>query len=289
MMTFKQAYTQWCAIPENTALGAKTKIAVDKVLLDVCADMDVTLIDSHYVDMLLKNSKVIDYGLRVNAISVLGHVLTWLHNEKDPKTYPLPDFTISIVSTGKPANATFVSTSTQKVVKKPSFSVPQKKESQIKTDKTMNPKETANKEKKVKNDGQYLRRSVVQIDMDTLQEVARFNTASAAERQLHIKNVLRSIDRHGTSGGYYWEFADLFKEGWQPTKRRQDYHREVPEAAIETAAAKNVVTNDSSEMTIAQQREFLQSIPDAMILEEIRRRDNWHGTISYTTIVTETF
>ena len=251
--------------------------------------MDVTLIDSHYVDMLLKNSKVIDYGLRVNAISVLGHVLTWLHNEKDPKIYPLPDFTISIVSTGKPANATFVSTSTQKVVKKPSFSVPQKKESQIKTDKTMNPKETANKEKKVKNDGQYLRRSVVQIDMDTLQEVARFNTASAAERQLHIKNVLRSIDRHGTSGGYYWEFADLFKEGWQPTKRRQDYHREVPEAAIETAAAKNVVTNDSSEMTISQQREFLQSIPDAMILEEIRRRDNWHGTISYTTIVTETF
>ena len=289
MMTFKQAYTQWCAIPENTALGAKTKIAVDKVLLDVCADMDVTLIDSHYVDMLLKDSKVIDYGLRVNAISVLGHVLTWLHNEKDPKIYPLPDFTISIVSTGKPANATFVSTYNKKVVKKPSFSVPQKKESQIKTDKTMNPKETVNKEKKVKNDGQYLRRSVVQIDMNTLQEVARFNTASAAERQLHIKNVLRSIDRHGTSGGYYWEFADLFKEGWQPTKRRQDYHREVPEAAIETAAAKNVVTNDSSEMTISQQREFLQSIPDAMILEEIRRRDNWHGTISYTTIVTETF
>lgn len=289
MMTFKQAYTQWCAIPENTALGAKTKIAVDKVLLDVCADMDVTLIDSHYVDMLLKNSKVIDYGLRVNAISVLGHVLTWLHNEKDPEVYSLPDFTISIVSTGKPANNATVSAPPQKVVKKPSFPVSQKKESQLKTAKKMIPKKSVNKVKNPKRDGQYLRRSVVQIDMDTLQEVARFNTASAAERQLHIKNVLRSIDRHGTSGGYYWEFADLFKEGWQPTKRRQDYHREVPEAAIKVTAAKNVVTNDSSEMTISQQREFLQFIPDAMILEEIRRRDNWHGTISYTTIVTETF
>ena len=75
--------------------------------------------------------------------------------------------------------------------------------------------------------------------------------------------------------------------------KRKDIERflkeNYPDAAIETAAAKNVVTNDSSEMTISQQREFLQSIPDAMILEEIRRRDNWHGTISYTTIVTETF
>lgn len=281
MTTLKQAYTQWCAIPGNTALAVKTRNAVDKVLLAVCADMDVTLIDSHYVDLLLKDSKVKDPRLRVNAISVLSHVMTWLHNEKDPEEYPLPDFTISIVSSGLPKEKE-VSTTTENIVERPSLSVSRKNNSRIKPGISMKSKETVKKEKKVKHDGKYLRRPVVQIDMKTLQEVARFETAAAAEKQLHVKNVLRSIYRHGISGGYYWEFADLFKEGWQPTKRKHACHRVLSDASVSRPS-------DSSEKTISKQREFLQSIPDEMILEEIRRRDNWHGTISYTTTVTETF
>lgn len=289
MTTFKQAYTQWCAIPENTALGAKTKIAVDKVLLSVCSDMDVTLIDRHYVESLLKGSKVKDHKLRVNAISILGHVLTWLHNEKDKKVYSLPDFNINIVSAIESAQEVQVSTPIDKCVESPSLPVSNKKELQTKYDSSMKSKETANKEKKVKRDDQYLRRAVVQIDKKTLQEVARFDTAAAAEKQLHIKNVLRSIDRHGISGGYYWEFADLFKEGWQPTKRKKGYRREVPEEVIKAAVINKNASRTSSGKISAKQREFLQSIPDEIILEEIRRRDNWHGTISYITTVKETF
>lgn len=146
----------------------------------------------------------------------------------------------------------------------------------------MKSKETVKKEKKVKHDGMYLRRPVVQIDMKTLQEVARFETAAAAQKQLHVQNVLRSIDRHGISGGYYWEFADLFKEGWQPTKRKHAPCRVVSEAPVS-------LPSESSERVTSKNREFLHSIPDEMILEEIRRRDNWHGTINYTTTITETF
>ena len=40
MIILKQAYTQWCDLPGNTVLAAKTRIAAQKVLLDVCADMD---------------------------------------------------------------------------------------------------------------------------------------------------------------------------------------------------------------------------------------------------------
>ena len=130
MTTFKQAYTQWCAIPENTALGAKTKIAVDKVLLSVCSDMDVTLIDRHYVESLLKGSKVKDHKLRVNAISILGHVLTWLHNEKDKKVYSLPDFNINIVSAIESAQEVQVSIPIDKCVESPSLPVSNKKELQ---------------------------------------------------------------------------------------------------------------------------------------------------------------
>lgn len=38
MIILKQAYTQWCDLPGNTVLAAKTRIAAQKVLLDVCAE-----------------------------------------------------------------------------------------------------------------------------------------------------------------------------------------------------------------------------------------------------------
>lgn len=105
MMTLRQAHAQWCSVPGNTALGAKTRIAVQKVLLDVCGDMDVTLIDRHYIDLLLKDSKVTDQRFRANAISVLCHILNWLHDMVDSKTYPKPDFDFNIASSQQQATA----------------------------------------------------------------------------------------------------------------------------------------------------------------------------------------
>lgn len=290
MMTLRQAHAQWCSVPGNTALGAKTRIAVQKVLLDVCGDMDVTLIDRHYIDLLLKDSKVTDQRFRANAISVLCHILNWLHDMVDSKAYPKPDFDFNIASSQKQVAALASPAPVQ--AKKSKQVTTARKKHQEKEDKTMSEEKIEKKEKKPrqpKRAAKYLRRSVVQIAADTLQEVARFDTASAAEKALGIKNVLRSIDRHGISGGFYWEFADLFKEGWQPTKRKQGYRREVPEEVMKAAVINKDASRTSSRKIPAKQREFLQSIPDEIILEEIRRRDNWHGTISYITTVTESF
>lgn len=164
-----------------------------------------------------------------------------------------------------------------------------------------NPKsKVVKREKKTVTDGQYLRRPVVQIDTTTLKEVARFDTAKAAEKALGIKNVLRAIDRCGISGGFHWAFADEFNEGWHPVKRERGYRRVVPQTVINAHKAtvqkktrvikKCIDASVPSSALPEKQREFLSQISDEILLEEIRSRANWHGTVSIdiTTTINET-
>lgn len=164
-----------------------------------------------------------------------------------------------------------------------------------------NPKaKVVKREKKTVTDGQYLRRPVVQIDTTTLKEVARFDTAKAAEKALGIKNVLRAIDRCGISGGFHWAFADEFNADWHPVKRERGYRRVVPQTVINAHKAtaqkktrvikKHIDDSVSSSSLPEKQREFLSQISDEILLEEIRSRANWHGTVSInvTTTINET-
>ena len=141
-----------------------------------------------------------------------------------------------------------------------------------------NPKsKVVKREKKTVTDGQYLRRPVVQIDTTTLKEVARFDTAKAAEKALGIKNVLRAIDRCGISGGFHWAFADEFRQEFVGKKKTR-----VIKKCIDASVPSSALPE--------KQREFLSQISDEILLEEIRSRANWHGTVSIdvTTTINET-
>lgn len=391
-MTLKQAFTQWAAISDNKVLASKNRTNMQKVLLEKHGSMDVTLIDRHFMDIVLKDCKA-DHRAQVNACSVLCHVMTWLHGN-DPKTYPAPDFDYNIASTkpieqpAKVAKPKAKSVDNFKVeVSEPEVQVPVKEDAEdplqgidfsdekenlnhisvmqennttvkkagrapisvaqldpktlavikiwpsrseaeretggsnldravknarlaagffwcspenVETFKP-NPKaKVVKKEKKTVTDGQYLRRPVVQIDTTTLKEVARFDTAKAAEKALGIKNVLRAIDRCGISGGFHWAFADEFNADWHPVKRERGYRRVVPQTVINahkaTAQKKTRVIKQRIDASVPssalpeKQREFLSQISDEILLEEIRSRANWHGTVSIdvTTTINET-
>ena len=391
-MTLNQAFTQWAAIPDNKVLAAKNRTNMQKVLLEKHGSMDVTLIDRHFMDIVLKDCKA-DHRAQVNACSVLCHVLTWLHGN-DPKIYPAPDFDYNIASTKPLEQSVKVAKPKAKSVEKPKVEVSESKSQVPALDETEDPlqgidfsdeKENLNhisvmqennttvkkpgkapipvaqldqktlavikiwpslseaeretgacnldravknarlaagffwcipenaetfkpnpkakvvkREKKTVTDGQYLRRPVVQIDTTTLKEVARFETAKAAEKALGIKNVLRAIDRCGISGGFHWAFADEFNEGWHPVKRERGYRRVVPQTVINahkaTAQKKTRVIKKCIDASVPssalpeKQREFLSQISDEILLEEIRSRANWHGTVSIdvTTTINET-
>lgn len=391
-MTLNQAFTQWAAIPDNKVLAAKNRTNMQKVLLEKHGSMDVTLIDRHFMDIVLKDCKA-DHRAQVNACSVLCHVLTWLHGN-DPKIYPAPDFDYNIASTKPLEQSVKVAKPKAKSVEKPKVEVSESKSQVPALDETEDPlqgidfsdeKENLNhisvmqennttvkkpgkapipvaqldqktlavikiwtsrseaeretgacnldravknarlaagffwcspenaetfkpnpkskvvkREKKTVTNGQYLRRPVVQIDTTTLKEVARFDTAKAAEKALGIKNVLRAIDRCGISGGFHWAFADEFNADWHPVKRERGYRRVVPQTVINahkaTAQKKTRVIKKCIDASVPssalpeKQREFLSQISDEILLEEIRSRVNWHGTVSIdvTTTINET-
>ena len=379
MMTLKEAFTQWSSLSENKVLASKNRNNMQQVLFNKYASMDVSLIDRHFMDIVLKDCKA-DHRAQVNACSVLCHVLTWLHGN-NPKTYPTPDFDYNIASTksieqpakvAKPKaksqvpaqddtedplqgidfsdekenlNHISVMQENNTTVKKPgkapipvaqldpktlavikiwtSRSKAERETGACNLDRAVknarlaagffwctpenaetfkpNPKAKVGKrEKKTVTDGQYLRRPVVQIDTTTLKEVARFDTAKAAEKALGIKNVLRAIDRCGISGGFHWAFADEFNEDWHPVKRERGYRRVVPQTVINAHKAtaqkktrvikKQTVPAAPSPTLPEKQREFLSQISDEILLEEIRSRANWHGTVSIdvTTTINET-
>ncbi len=71
---------------------------------------------------------------------------------------------------------------------------------------------------------------------------------------------------------------------------QKDYHRVVPQSVLsEAQAKKETAKKDPITDKIKKQREFLRNIPDELILEELRCRENWHGTVQYTITITETF
>lgn len=261
-MTFKEAHTKWSSLQENQILAGKTRNAVYKVLMEKCGDMDVVLIDKNFVTLLMKDCKE-SQQFRVNAASILCHVLNWLHKES-PSEYPAPDFTYSISNVGySHADTDIDNGGVKKKVVVKTASEPKKNivvTTAITDNKTVNKKgrdmkkEEENTEKKA-----YQRRAVVQIDPTTLKEVARFDTAAAAEKVLSVKNVIRAITRNGLAGKYYWAFADEFTEDWQPVKSNIRIFGRV-------AAPKKSTLS-------------LADISDDDLYAEIKRRGNWHGDI----------
>lgn len=65
-MTFREAHIQWSNIDRNHILVIKTRYAVNKVLMEKCGDMDVTLINKSFITLLMKDCKE-DQSYKVNA------------------------------------------------------------------------------------------------------------------------------------------------------------------------------------------------------------------------------
>ena len=263
-MTFKQAFTQWASVPEHTALAASSRTAVTKVITEHYGDVDVRLFDKSYVEQLFTNCKQIK-KYRVNAASVLCNILSWLH-QREPSVYPEPEFNLSINSSGRPEEQ-HKQNATDSSAKKP---VKQEKPSSTK-------KEYSRKG-----------RAVVQISIEDLKEVNRFPSTNAVKKALGFTNVSRAAAAHGISNGFYWAYEDEWNDEWKPLTYpagREVNWIKTPAVAMTPAQSEEKRQNEITKvMTV---KDILGAISDEELLNEISRRDNWHGTISFTKSITK--
>lgn len=270
-MTLKQAHTQWSAVPKHTVWAIKTRNYFQKVLLDHCGEIDVTLIDKHYIELLLKDCKE-SQKFRVNAISVLCHLLTWLH-DREPEVYPAPDFTLDIASFGrKYTDEQAVSPSSRPSVSEKRPSTP--------TTSNNSKKEKAMEvsEKKIKKTANASR-VIIQLDPSTLKEVARFGSATEAAKTIGIIDVSKPARTHTPGGGFYWAYVDEYNEEWKPApvKSRKGISNKVNNGtAIASHQAHHRPTPESIKVS-AHVVKVLSEASDDVLLAEIQRRANWHG------------
>lgn len=93
-MTFKQAYTQWAAIPVNTVRAAKYRQATLQVLIKNYGEEDLDAFTKDRVVMILKpHSKNREYCIR--SLSILVDVLKWAAEKGE---CDMPDYGMSLAS-----------------------------------------------------------------------------------------------------------------------------------------------------------------------------------------------
>lgn len=180
-MKLKDAYERWGQQHGYHALYVKTHSVFMQAWSKLNWDSPCKELTLPVLTQALANKKIVVAEEKVQASSVMVHVLTWAH-EQEPTETPKPQFKYyDLLNSTK-----------------------QKKE-------TITIKETEQKEPNVKQEKDRLGRSrnrapraVAQIDPNTLQVIKIWPKMTAAEKVLGIFAIDRAIKKCRPAGGFYW-------------------------------------------------------------------------------------
>lgn len=298
-MTLKQAFTEWAAMPENTAQAARNRSAVDSILLQKYGKSDVCEFTAFRVRKIMDGlPSVTDSikGMKVRTASILVQVLTFaaskgacLKPEFD-HTIANIDNSVSITDPESPTKGSTPKNSVQQ--ERPSEASHQvfgqessegaiapepplrnKKEKYPsrykpghvpatkgkKWDEIMSKDKQDNCKKGWKNIIEHRaphspnsgrkKIPVVQLDPETLKEVAHFEDTASAGRSTGVCNIWRAMNDHKMSGGYYWarpEDVDGFEPGYKRGPRTTTWSRKKKE---ETNAVNKQADTKGSRMS----------------------------------------
>ena len=304
-MTLKQAFTIWAYSPGNTVLAAKSRDAVQRVLMKKWNDIGLEQFTEQFCRRIFYQSTE-SLELKVKAASILVYVLQW---GSDNGHCQRPTFTIAIAreeheraekDKAQPDDEPLVRVKPEALARRKAELKARK--SETKTEKNMDEKKTRGKHA----------RKICQIDAETLQVIKTYDSCSEGCRAAGVKNIDRAIKRLQLAGGYYWQypedmatFADRLaaKRAAKPqSKTAKPKPKVESDAEKQQAKVKNNfptavatlaptpkpddatnVTNDNQRGTAAH--EALEVFTDDELLEELDRR-GWQGELRKVQIVT---
>lgn len=294
-MTLKQAFTIWAYSPGNTVLAAKSREAVQRVLMKKWNDIGLEQFTEQFCRRIFYQSTE-SLELKVKAASILVYVLQW---GSDNGHCQRPTFTLAIARE-EHERAEKDKAQPDDDSRDPLEGIDFNDET--KTEEDMEQKKTRGKQA----------RKICQIDAETLQVIKTYDSCSEGCRAAGVKNIDRSIKRLQLAGGYYWQypedvatFADRLaaKRAAKPqSKTAKPKPKVESDAEKQQAKVKNNfptavatlaptpkpddapnVTNDNQRGTAAH--EALDVFTDDELLEELDRR-GWQGELRKVQIVT---
>lgn len=283
-MTLKQAFTIWAYSPGNTVLAAKSREAVQRVLMKKWNDIGLEQFTEQFCRRIFYQSTE-SLELKVKAASILVYVLQWGSNNGHCQR---PTFTLAIARE-EHERAEKDKAQPDDDSRDPLEGIDFNDET--KTEEDMEQKKTRGKQA----------RKICQIDAETLQVIKTYDSCSEGCRAAGVKNIDRAIKRLQLAGGYYWQypedvatFADRLaakRAASKPVKHKPspstgDAHHRGQSPCNSSATTH---TGDSPHDSPDDQRgtaahEALEVFTDDELLEELDRR-GWQGELRKVQIV----
>ena len=293
----------WAMAPRNTVLAAKSRDAVQKILMKKWNDVELEQVTLAFARRIFSKSPE-PKEMKVKAASILVYLLQW---GGDHGYCQRPAFTYDELTGG---DATGVDTIKVKEMAKVTELDIRRLESHVtpvpcdehgnalegcsKTLEDMmeivdmedKPKENTDMDKKEKKPRGRAPRQVAQISPDTLEVVKTWPTMGDAERETGACNLDRVIRLMRKSAGFYWsnaEDAGTFRDRLAEKQLPEELKRvngKKPAADPGQAPAPKL-ENRSQCASAAQQA--LAVFSDDELLEELDRR-GWQGNLRRSTV-----
>lgn len=211
-MTLREAFEQWGEAPRNVTLATRSKRAVDAVLLKTCGDIELKDMNNPLKVSNLMGRCSCSHQEKVKAASILVYLLDWGAQHGYCRK---PRFTYEIanglhIELPKKEEPKVVASATDEadIEKDLSASEPEP-QPEPKPEPTPEPE----KPKTIKAERRR-GKEVLQIDKETLEELARYDSCMIAGDALKANggSISKCARNHTAYRGYYWVFADKKKE-----------------------------------------------------------------------------
>lgn len=274
-MTFKQAFTEWAAIPQNTALAAAHRNATNLVLLKAHGNDDVRQFTAFYTRKLMQDSEL-PQPMKVQAASILVHVLTYAAGKE---ACVKPDFDFSIAGERPAKDATTPSAQPEAA-------------SDVLGGEAQKVQAPEPPSEGRKHGSGRPRVPVLQVDPTNGNIVAEFDGMIKASMSAGVNRtgVANAIKRRQKCKGYYWFTADtkkseiklfiaskLAKKGRKEKSTKQNKSRSANEAVGGLENGRGSVTPQAT-TEAPTTRASLSSFSDEELKNELISR-GWKGTL----------
>ena len=213
-MTLKQAFTMWACAPRNTVLAAKSREAVQKVLMKKWNDLDLEVITASVAEKIFKESPEAK-ELKVKAASILVYLLEW-GGDHGYCQRPTFDYTIANADP-EPAKAEDDEDPLKGIDFDDNKQVADALMDQSARIMNAKPKDDKDMNNEKRASGRAAT-PVAQLDPETFKVIKIWPSMSEAERGVNTSNITRAIQKRKLAGGYYWCYPND-AEGYKPSPR----------------------------------------------------------------------